>query len=173
MPQLKYLLYTDKVYHEQLGKLMDYPPQWMMPYDLYKSGYVEQNLVAVLVTIPESTEQNDVIEIELFHMGTDPRKRSDSHLSLKFTFVSSSLESFTRYCSFGTKGAIPKEGMITKLFQDSPYILQKSIYLIMHYLELKKVIKTEIFTFFYSVWPTVSKKSTVKEFLETIRPLLK
>ncbi len=169
-------MHTDKVFHDELGKLLTYPQQWMLPYDLYKSGYVEQNLVAVMVTISEVNGEfkplSKIIEIELYHMGIDPKKR-ERHLTAKFITNAQTVEEFLKHSSFGTKTSIPKSGDITKLFRDSPYVLQKSVMVVLKYLQSKKLAKKS--DFFENIWHSfeLNKKATVPEFMKLVQQLLK
>ncbi len=174
-PKMNLLLDTDKVFKDELCKLMPYPPQWMQPYDLYKSAYTEKNLVAVMVTITKKQgikESIDVIEIELFHMGTDSKKR-EKHLSVTFVSGASTHEEFLTYSVLGTRNAIPKSGEITKLFRDSPYVLQKSVMVVLKYLQSKKLVKKS--DYFENIWHAfeLSKKATVPEFMKLVQQLLK
>ena len=174
--KMNLLLDTDKVFKDELCKLMPYPPQWMQPYDLYKSGYTEKNLAAVMVTISDISVSGSgtpkSIEIELSHMGTDPKKR-ERHLSIIFVNDAPDYEYFLKNSSFGTKNSIPKAGDITKLFCDSPYVLQKSVMVVLKYLQSKKLVKKS--DFFEGIWHAfeLNKKATVPEFMNLVQNLLK
>ena len=105
-------------------------------------------------------------------MGTDPKKR-EKHLSVTFCSGASNHEEFLAHSVVGTRNSIPKAGEITKIFRDSPYVLQKSVMVVLRYLQSKKLTKKS--DFFEKIWNAfeLNKKATVPEFMKLIQQLLK